>query len=366
MLNPIRSAITGFPIKGILYNQASAAFYYGFFIFVFPSAWLAQRFPWGVTKYLGVNVTLWGVTLACSAIRPSFGPYFALRIVLGMLESTVTPVLISTIVAFYRKEEQAMRICVFYSMNGLTQIFGALVAYGTTFYQGEDFGHQPWRLLYVIFGIVTFLTGIIVTIFMPSNPMQASFLNEHEKRIALERVRGNASGTAQRTFKWSQAREAFTDLRIWLVWIFVILTSIPNGGLSNFSSKITKGFGYSTRETLLIGMPKGALETIVTIIASMYSDRFSERIMPIMVALIPTIVGAAILVGFGNNATDHKGAVVFATYLCGTFGASLSIVYAWNATNIGGSSKKTVAYAANMFAFAAGNIAGSFVFRDEE
>ena len=362
------ASITGLPIKGLEYNQVSAGFYYGFMFFVFPSAWLSQRFPWGVTKYLGLNVILWGITLALSAISPHFAPFFVLRILLGMFESTVTPILLSTIVAFYRKEEQATRICVFYSMNGLTQVIGPLIAYGTT-YGGGAFGESgAWRLLYIIFGILTVIVGVIVTLFMPNNPMAASFLNDHEKRIALERVRGNASGTAQRHFKWSQVKEAVFELRIWLVLAFVILTSIPNGGLSSFSSKILKGFGYSTRQTLLIGMPKGAFEFVIIILSAWLSDRYSERMLPIMIALIPTIVGAAILVGYGEEsaALHHRGAVVFAVYLTATFGASLSIVYAWNATNIGGSSKKTAAYAANMFAFGVGNIAGSFVFRDED
>ncbi|MCO5565229.1 hypothetical protein L7F22_018902 [Adiantum nelumboides] len=253
-------------------------------------------------------------------------------------------------------------------MNGLTQVIGPLIAYGTT-YGGGAFGESgAWRLLYIIFGILTVIVGVIVTLFMPNNPMAASFLNEREKRIALERVRDNASGTAQRHFKWSQVKEAVFELRIWLVLAFVILTSIPNGGLSSFSSKILKGFGYSTRQTLLIGMPKGGFEFVIIILSAWLSDKYSERMLPIMIALIPTIVGAAILVGYGDEsaALHHRGAVVFAVYLTATFGASLSIVYAWNATNIGGSSKKTAAYAANMFAFAIGNIAGSFVFRDEE
>lgn len=85
-----------------------------------------------------------------------------------------------------------------------------------------------------------------------------------------------------------------------------------------------------------------------------------------MVGLLPTVVAAAILVGYGETASTHKAACVFATFISGTFGTALSIVYAWNATNIGGSSKKAAVYAANMFSFAAGNIAGSFTFRDQE
>lgn len=88
--------------------------------------------------------------------------------------------------------------------------------------------------------------------------------------------------------------------------------------------------------------------------------------LPVLLALIPTIIGASILVGFGNNPSEHKAALVFAIYITQTFGSSLTIVYAWNASNVAGSSKKTAAYAATMFSFALGNIAGTYIFQAKE
>lgn len=167
-------------------------------------------------------------------------------------------------------------------MNGFTQMLGPLIAYGTTFYQGSSFDNQPWRLLYIVFGVFTVVVGVLVYFFMPSNPQHARFLNEREKRIALERVRDNAAGTAQRTFKWSQVREASLELRIWLVFLFVVLTSIPNGGLSSFQSKILKGFGYSSRETLLLQLPSGFISGMTTLLCSWLSDRYQERMLPIV------------------------------------------------------------------------------------
>lgn len=366
------AAVTGLPIKGNQYSIVASGFYFGFLAWVLPTASLAQRFPWGgPTVYLGLNVMAWGIVLACAAINPSFAPFFALRFLLGMLESCVTPVLISTVVAFYRTEEQALRIACFYACNGLTQIVGPLIAYAVTFYKGAAFGYQPWRLLYVVFGLFAFVLGAIVVIWLPASPNRARFLSEHERRIALERVRDNAAGTTQRKIKLHQLKEAaFGDIRIWVVFVFVVLTSIPNGGLSNFSSQIIKGFGYSSRETLLIGIPQGVLATIFTLLCAWLSDRYRERILPVFVALVPTIVGAAILVGLGKGGEHAEGTrrntLVFAVYLTSTFGSSLSVVFAWNATNVAGYSKKISSSALMMFGFGAGNIAGSYIFQQKD
>jgi len=78
--------------------------------------------------------------------------------------------------------------------------------------------------------------------------------------------------------------------------------------------------------------------------------------LPILVALLPTVLGAALLVGFSSSSSTHKGVLLFGIYLTATFGSALSIVYSWNATNIGGSSKKTFANASTMFVFALGKL----------
>lgn len=122
-------------------------------------------------------------------------------------------------------------------MNGLTGIVGGLMAYAITFYEGS-FPH--WKILYALLGCLSFLSGFVVIYFLPSSPVSAKFLSAREKRIALERVRGNASGTTQHQFKKAQAWESITDLKIWLILFITICSAIPNGGLSNFSAMIIK------------------------------------------------------------------------------------------------------------------------------
>ncbi len=80
----------------------------GFLIWVFPSMFIAQRLRLG--KYLGANIVAWGIVMMLHAIPHSFGPFFALRLLLGMLESCVAPILILIISMFYKKNEQVCRI----------------------------------------------------------------------------------------------------------------------------------------------------------------------------------------------------------------------------------------------------------------
>lgn len=97
-----------------------------------------------------------------------------------------------------------------------------------------------------------------------------------------------------------------------------------------------------------------------TIGTAILSDRISERILPAIICIVPAVIGLAILVGLGTDAKHHRPAAIFATIIIQTFGSALSLVYAWLATNMGGTSKKQVATFTNMFVFSVGNIIGEW------
>ena len=59
----------------------------------------------------------------------------------------------------------------------------------------------------------------------------------------------------QQHFKWYQVREAFSDVKLYLLFFLGIVCNVPNGGISNFGTLIIKGFGFSTLVTTLMQIP---------------------------------------------------------------------------------------------------------------
>ncbi|PFH48425.1 hypothetical protein AMATHDRAFT_149931 [Amanita thiersii Skay4041] len=350
------ASIMGLPITGQNYNLVSLAFYLGFLVWEFPTVYISQKLR--LAKYLGANIVVWGIVLMLHAIGTSFGAFFALRFLLGMLESCVAPSLILIISMFYKKNEQATRISWFYVMNGLTHIFGGCIAYGISFTDGKRLA--PYQILYILFGGLAILVGVAVLIWMPDSPVHARFLTKEERIAALERVRDDQGGTQNKTLKKEQIWEAVTDIRTWLVVLTTMLTSIPNGGLSNFSNKIIKDFGYTSRQTLILSTPGGAVAAVTTLICGWYSDKKNERMVPIVFALVPTIVGSIILIAL--NGSGKKGALLFGVYLVYSFGSALSTVYAYNASNTSGHTKKSTINAMTLVAFCIGNVIGAETF----
>ncbi|KAL1946559.1 hypothetical protein VTO73DRAFT_14663 [Trametes versicolor] len=299
------ASIMGFPITGQHYNLVSLAFYAGFLAWVFPTVYIAQKTR--VAKYLGANIIVWGVVLMCHATTTSFGAFFALRFILG-----------------------------------LSQIFGGFVAYGVSFYEGHVL--LPYQIIFLLLGVLAILVGICVIVWLPDSPVNARMLTTEERIAALERVRDGQAGTENRHLKKEQVIEALADLRTWLIALIVIMSSIPNGAFSNFSNIIIKGFGYTWGNSL--------------------HSHFNERIMPIIICLVPTMVGSAMLIGL--NDSGHKGALLVAIYLVNIFNTVLPTVYAYNASNISGNTKKNTVNALTLTFFGAGNMIGAEIFQPKD
>ncbi|KAJ7129764.1 MFS general substrate transporter [Mycena epipterygia] len=367
------ASIMGLPITGQQYNLVSAAFYFGFLVFEFPTVYISQKLR--VAKYLGANIIIWGIILMLHSVGTSFGAFFALRFLLGMCECCVAPILILIISMFYKKNEQAWFSTFFprcylpllplgfaYFVNGLTQVFGGFVAYGISFYTGTRLA--PYKIIYILLGGLAILVGIAVLIWLPDSPVHANFLDKEERIAALERVRDDQGGTENKRLKKDQVFEALLDVRTWLIVLSTVTTSIPNGGLSNFSNIIIKNFGYTSKQTLILSTPGGVVAAITTLACGWYSDKKGERMLPIVFALVPTIVGTALLIGLNN--TGSKGGLLFAVYLIGTFGSALSTIYAYNASNTSGHTKKSTINAMTLVSFAVGNIIGTQIFQPSD
>ena len=271
------------------YSNVAMMFYIGFLVAEFPTQYLAQRIS-RLGKYLGANVMIWGIVLACMAATSSYAGMMICRTLLGVFEAPVAPILVLIIAMWYKKGEQGRRVSYFYVCNSLTQIFGGAVAYGASFSNSQ---FASWRIFMLTIGLMTIVIGGIVFMFLPDSPVKATRFTPAERVAALLRVKENQSGTQNARIKKEQILESMKDVRVWLVALSVMLTSIPNGGLSNFSSILLTTFGYTSQQALIMGLPSGAVGVFVVLLTGYLSDRWNDRSMVMLLCLIPTIIAAA-------------------------------------------------------------------------
>ncbi len=159
------------------------------------------------------------------------------------------------------------------SPAGISSIYNGVIGWAVGFIPGQN----AWRSLFWIDGAITVAYGIIVGIFLPANPVKARFLTERERFVAIERVRADQLGIENKNFNASQLYEVILDPKVWLMLLFNLFVSIPNGGLTNFTPLIVKGLGYSAQQSSLLMIPTGIMATVSTYVCNFGVFYFEKR-----------------------------------------------------------------------------------------
>jgi len=144
--------------------------------------------------------------------------------------------------------------------------------------------------LFILYGGITACMGIWAFFCLPASPTQCGFLTEREKAIALERVRGNKTGTEAWKFNASQLKEAFLDIRLYIVFTLLVCTGLPNGGITAFGPEIIRNFGFTTLQSTLLNAGSGACTVVGTGLA-WYISRYTGRTIAGVYTLILAAIG---------------------------------------------------------------------------
>ncbi|KAJ5093197.1 hypothetical protein N7456_009058 [Penicillium angulare] len=340
------------------FSDLTLAFYVTYLFFELPTGFLMQRLP--TAKYLGFNVTLWGLMTTLNCTAKNFGGLMTLRVLLGCFESAIAPALILITSMWYKRNEQPTRMGIWYLGTGTASIMGALVSYGLLFYTNDRF--KPWQIMFLIFGIITIAVGVCIFIFLPDNPM-TSKLTKEEKILAIERLRENQTGIENKHFKWNQFVEVLKDPQTYLIAVIVTAMDVPNAAISSFTSLIIQNIGFTTKQTELLNIPNGAVSIVSILAASWVASRYDQRCLCVVASLLCGLLGGCLL---AFSPKDMKGAQLAGNYLTQVTGSALPIMYSLAGANVAGHTKKVSMNAILLMSFCLGNILGPLTFRTED
>ncbi|KAL3494793.1 major facilitator superfamily domain-containing protein [Aspergillus germanicus] len=343
-------------LEGQRYSWVAAIFNFGYLAFAIPSNLLIQRLP--LAKYMGVVLLLWaGLVIAHVGAKNSAG-MLVLRFILGMAEACVSPCMMNFTSMFYKRSEQPLRMAVWLSANGTATMVGALLGFGLGHVHNTSL--KSWQLIFLVIGLLNFITGVLFLWVMPDSPSSAKFLTHRQRIIAVQRVSENMIGVKTKQFKFRQALELTYDIKVHCILFIGVACGIINGGVSNFASSLIKGYGFSGIYATLLQLPTGAIEAVVVPICGLVSTyvRDSRCIVLAVVCLIP--FGG--LLGIRFTDLDHRWTLVGCTWLQYIIGAP--VIVSWNllSTNVAGHTKRSIANGLWFTLYAGGNVAGSNIF----
>lgn len=352
-----------------LYSWVGTSFYFGILGFQFIADRLLTKFP--ISKTLGVFIIVWSIVLACHAACTNAASFLACRVLLGALESAMTPAYMIITSMWYTRNsktrlrfkgnQQFIRTCIWFGSQGFGTILGSSIAYGLYTHR-DSYSIPAWKLLYVVTATITFVLGVVSMVHIPDIPVKAWFLNETEKKYAVERSRQNQQGFGNTKFKKHQFIEAITDVRTYILMIYVFCYSMPNGGFQNFGSILyNRDFGFNTQTSLLMNMPGGAIDIVSPLVAIALSTFISSSLLVATCFNVLGVVGMCLLAF-----TEGRGSRLFGIYTFYLATPSISCFYAYISSNIAGSTKTITVHAIAILGYCAGNMASPQTFRTSD
>jgi MFS family permease len=134
---------------------------------------------------------------------------------------------------WWTSAEQPLRLEAYYCTNGIATMIGGLLGYAI--------GHittgslERWMYVFIIFGSVSIVWGIVVLLFLPDIPSTAKFLTERERYVAVERVAANRQGVKNTHFKKYQLVQTLQDPKTWILFIMAVGAQVPNSAITSVS-----------------------------------------------------------------------------------------------------------------------------------
>lgn len=346
-------------MRGNDFPWMATAFFIGYAVAEFPQGYLIQQFP--VTKVLGINVTLWGITICCSAAAQNFPGITAARTILGMLEAVITPALVMVTSQWYTRRQATPRTGIWYCGLGIGQTLGGIISYAAQ--HGSATGtFESWRIMFVAVGSFNLIIGLVVTFWMPSGIDRAKFLTEQEKVVLKNALSEEQGGNGRKVFHKSGIREAITDAQVWTLFIMTILIVIPSGVITTFSATLILGFGYTSKEAALLNMPSGVISIFATLLGTFAILYNFPRWLAICLLKVPALIGAGLMSFYSESQAGSLAGI----YLINFDAAPLALIFALVGANVQGYTKKVTTNALVAIAFSIANIIGPQTFQGKD
>lgn len=307
----------------------------------------------------------------------------ACRVLLGAAEATVTPACMFLTTSWYTRDEVPVRTGWWFAGNSVGGLAASLFAFGVGHISPSGgWGWKPWRWMYLILGLATFLWGFVLWAWLPSHdPAAAPFLTPEERRLAQRRVvvagtgrtAGGATGAgagaagAAYAWRWGQAAECLRDPQTWCLVGLALLTQVPNGGTQAFANLVTTGtFGFSSLESTLLNIPYSLLSAAAIACTGGLAGRFRQANCLLLILVVLAPVAGAALIYHARAHTSSRPAQLAGYFLLAPGPAAMPLALSLAQANYRGVTKKATATALLFVAYCAGNIAGPQFFRSDE
>ena len=247
-------------------------FFLGYFLLEIPGALIVER--WSARRWIARIMISWGIVTVLMAFIHTPRQFYWVRFLVGAAEAGFLPGVIVYLTHWFRYQDRAKAVAVFYAANPLSYVIGSPLAgllLGLSW-----LGMRGWRWLFIIEGIPAVVFGVITIFYLTDWPEQARWLPEDERSWITEQLRREKEAKKRvRSFSvWGALRNR--DVLLLTLCYFCAMTG--SYGIAFWLPTIVKRLsGQSDMNvTLLAAMPYIA-GFVTQQLNGWHSDRTGER-----------------------------------------------------------------------------------------
>jgi nitrate/nitrite transporter NarK len=193
-------------------------------------------------------------------------------------------------------------VALFMTAIAVSNLVGSPLSGGIMQYMDGAAGLSGWRWLFLIEGLPSVLIGVLVLIYLPNGPRDATWLSDEEKAAivaAVENDKASKSHASQHNLM-----AAFADIRVWALAAVYFSGVICFYALNFWMPTIIQELGIDKKDYLKVGLisiiPWG-LAALFMVYWGEHSDRTGERRWHIAGSLMLTVAGLALLAVVGKS-----------------------------------------------------------------
>ncbi len=292
-------------------------FFIGYVLLEIPGALIAER--WSARRWIARIMISWGIITALMAFIHTAREFYLVRFLVGAAEAGFFPAVIVYVSHWFRYQDRAKAIAVFYAANPLSYVIGSPLAgllLGITW-----LGLRGWRWLFILEGIPAVVFGVITIFYLTDWPRAARWLRPEERDWINDEL--------------EQEKQAKKKVRSYTIWQAFSQRDVILLTLSYFCAT-TGGYGIAFWLPTILKRLSGQSDVRVTLFAALpylagfvmqqlngwHSDKSCERrwhaALPIFLSgwflLLAVIFGSNLIVAV--TLFTLVGACYFAFHPC--------------------------------------------------
>ncbi len=259
-----------------VYGAGMGMFFIGYFFFEVPANMILRKV--GARRWIGPIMMVWGVTSACTLFVRGEWSFYALRFLLGVVESGFFPGVILYLTFWFTRQHRAKMTAVFMSAIPFSGVLAGPLS-GWILGRMNNTGHlAAWQWLFLVEGIPSLIMGAVTLYFLVDSPAKAKWLTKEEKDLVIAKLEGEEELKRKAGEGKHRITDAFRSPQVWLCCLVYFTINMGSYGLSFWLPQVIKD--TITTDAVKIGwisVIPWSVATVSMILAGQHSDRTGER-----------------------------------------------------------------------------------------